>query len=416
MASAEVAPPAAGDAVWIKIERTPWWPAKVLSDEEMREVPQLAEAAADHEGYVPCKFFGNYDYLWAPVGSTIRPFRNAQTQELLKQAPATKRHTAIQEALKYELATVGGSAPAGAGGGDAAATAGDGAGGRTRRGERGARKSAEANGDAAEDEPALQGDNEDAQPKDAAQGAPKQEHSAEAAAEAGGDEEGGEGKDVAMDEGEDAAAGDGDGDGGDADDAEEDPFAAFAMLTDIAMQVADGKAEAEPEEAEEASEQEMETDPGEARQIQDILQNLVGARPKNAAKNHKVFAHPVWLAHGARTNATGRSILTPEQGKKALRRTFTKTVRKKIPPMRRRRSAAGDDGGRRRSGKSSGSRSGAKKNAPAGTPTGARSEVPGNGVPTMQQMMPQLPQLPGLSGFPMPGGLPGMPGAPFGFP
>jgi len=51
----------AGDLVWIKLDRVPWWPAKVLSEEEMRAVPQLADQAVEHNGFLPCKFFGNYD-------------------------------------------------------------------------------------------------------------------------------------------------------------------------------------------------------------------------------------------------------------------------------------------------------------------------------------------------------------------
>ena len=189
---------------------------------------------------------------------------------------------------------------------------------------------------------------------------------------------------------------------------DDDPFAAFAMLTDIAMQVADEKEEnGAPAPADEP----MDNDEDEAAHIKQLMQQLVQrARPKSSAK--QPFIIPQWRSHGVRTNCSLHSIVTLEQGKKLLRRTFHATVRKKIPPVRRRR--AGEDVPRRRSGKSGmrGGNRGGHAHAEAHAAIAAAAGAAGG----LAAGLPQVSHLSGPSTWSHAGGMPTLPGAPFGFP
>ncbi|GMH35906.1 hypothetical protein BSKO_03774 [Bryopsis sp. KO-2023] len=88
----------AGEVVWAKLGRDPWWPAQVL-DESDSFIPD--DADAPRLGAVPVRFFGTYDFAWMESQRSLNPF-NVSFSQRISDTNTNEFNTGVNEALEFQ--------------------------------------------------------------------------------------------------------------------------------------------------------------------------------------------------------------------------------------------------------------------------------------------------------------------------
>ncbi|EFJ38630.1 hypothetical protein SELMODRAFT_437524 [Selaginella moellendorffii] len=83
----------AGQLVWAKFSRSPWWPAQVADEKSM------SERTRQSKNHVLVRFFGNYNYGWVDPASDLSKFD--VDFDGRSQVPTKAFQKGLKEALEY---------------------------------------------------------------------------------------------------------------------------------------------------------------------------------------------------------------------------------------------------------------------------------------------------------------------------